>query len=235
MQLVKNTWKQPINGSAFFVWEEKLRRVKAALKTWVKSLPNPAVERKKIQECLQNHHLNAENEVITKEVLDKQADLQQKLLKTSLAEEEYWRVKSRRLWLKAGDRNSTFIHKQAQAQKNFSSISKIKEENTSHRDIQSIKITAFLHFKNPYSEKEDLGQTSTSVNEVPTLISTIMKQYLEAEVTNDEIKTALFAMEPDKALGPDGFTAKFLQNYWKIVEKDLGRMVRKSQACKKIG
>lgn len=183
MQLVKNTCKQLVNGSAFFVWEEKLRRVKAVLKTWVKSLPNPTVERKKIQECLENHHLNAENEVITKEVLDREANLQQKLLKASLVEEEYWRIKSCRLWLKAGDRNYAFFHKQAQAHKNFNSISKINEENTSHKDIQSIKNAAFLHFKNLYSEKEDLGQTSTLVNEVPTLISTRMKQYLEAEVT----------------------------------------------------
>eukprot|EP00253_Pinus_taeda_P015209 PITA_15209 len=231
----KNTWKQTVNGSAFFVWEEKLRRVKAALKTWAISLPNPAVERKKIQECLENHHLNAENEVITKEVLDKEAELQQKLLKASLAEEEYWRVKSRRLWLKAGDRNSDFFHKQSQARKKFNSISEIKEENNTHKDIQSIKNVAFLHFKILYSEKEGQGQTSSLVNEVPTLISARKNQFLEAEVTNDEIKSALFAMEPDKAPGPDDFTARFLQIYWQIVEKDLGRMVRKSQACQKIG
>eukprot|EP00253_Pinus_taeda_P034046 PITA_34046 len=230
----KNTWKQPVNGSAFFVWEEKLRRVKAALKTWAKSLPNPAAERKKIQKCLEIHQLNAENEVITKEVLDKEAELQQKLLKASLAEEEYWRVKSRRLWLKAGDRNSAFFHKQSQARKIFNSISEIKEENNTHRDIQS-KNAAFHHFKSLYSDKEDHGQMSPIVNEVPTLISARKNQLLEADVTNEEIKAPLFAMEPDKALGPDGFTARFLQTCWQIVEKDLGKMVRKSQACQKIG
>eukprot|EP00253_Pinus_taeda_P031529 PITA_31529 len=195
MQLVKYSWKQPINGSAFFVWEEKLRRVKSAMKTWVKSLPNPAVERKKIQECLEIHHLKSENEEIKKEILDKEAELQQKLLKASLAEEEYWRIKSRRLWLKAGDRNSSFFH----------------------------------------NEEEGLGHISTLVNKVPSLISARRNQFLEAEVTNNEIKTTLFAMEPDKAPGPDGFTTRFLQNCRQIVEKDLCRMVRKSQACQKIG
>lgn len=137
----------------------------------------------------------------------------------------------RRLWLNAGDRNSAFFHKQAQAQaqKNFNSISEIKEENTNHRDIQSIKNAAFLHFKTLYSEKEGLGQTSTLVNEVPSLISARKNQSLEAEVTNDEIKTALFAMEPDKAPGPDGFTARFLQNCWQIYAEWSGnlKLVRK--------
>lgn len=73
------------------------------------------------------------------------------------------------------------------------------------------------------------------MNEVPNLISTRKNRFLEAEVTNNEIKTALFDMEPDKAPGLDGFTTRFLQNYWQIVGKDLCRMVRKSQACQKIG
>lgn len=47
MQKVRDCWKDPVKGSPFFVWEEKLRRVKAMLKDWVKTLPNPIVERKK--------------------------------------------------------------------------------------------------------------------------------------------------------------------------------------------
>ena len=48
-------------------------------------------------------------------------------------------------------------------------------------------------------------------------------------------KDALFDMEPDKAPGPDGFTARFLQSCWQIVEKDLYKMILKSQNCQKIG
>ena len=43
MDKVKENWRIPVKGSPFFVWEEKLRRVKAALKIWAKTLPNPAV------------------------------------------------------------------------------------------------------------------------------------------------------------------------------------------------
>ena len=42
-------------------------------------------------------------------------------------------------------------------------------------------------------------------------------------------------MEPDKALGPDGFTAIFLKSYWNIIKKYLLKMVCKSQNCNKIG
>ena len=110
LPLIKESWMTPVKGSPFFVWEEKLRRVKAALKAWVRSLPNPAVERKAIQERLEKHQLDSENVEITKVILDEEASLQQSFLKASLAEEDHWRLKSRNLWLKAGDRNTSFFH-----------------------------------------------------------------------------------------------------------------------------
>ena len=42
-------------------------------------------------------------------------------------------------------------------------------------------------------------------------------------------------MNPDKAPGPDGFTARFFIACWDIIQKDLVKMVRKSQNCNKIG
>jgi len=37
-----------------------------------------------------------------------------------------------------------------------------------------------------------------------------MNQALERKITQKEVKEALFAMDPDKAPGLDGFTPKFL-------------------------
>ena len=46
---------------------------------------------------------------------------------------------------------------------------------------------------------------------------------------------ALANMEPDKALGPDGFTARFLKVCWKIIKHGLYKMVLKSQVYNKLG
>ena len=50
------------------------------------------------------------------------------------------------------------------------------------------------------------------IDVVPSLINIEMNHLLEAKVTKNEVKDALFDMDPDKALGPDGFTTKFLQS-----------------------
>ena len=154
--------------------------------------------------------MHLENAEITKEVLDREEELQQRFHKACLAEEEYWRQKSRSLWLKAGDRNSSFFHKQAQAWSSFNSILEIKEETITHNDFTSIKRETFSHFKNIYSEAGVIVQNSKFLDVVPSNITSRMNQLLEAKVSKKEIKVALFAMELDKTLGPDGFTAKFL-------------------------
>eukprot|EP00253_Pinus_taeda_P009858 PITA_09858 len=58
---------------------------------------------------------------------------------------------------------------------------------------------------------------------------------LTAPISMGELKKALDCMEPDKVPRIDGFTARFFQSCWSIINKDLLRMVRKSQVCAKIG
>eukprot|EP00253_Pinus_taeda_P008466 PITA_08466 len=172
---------------------------------------------------------------ITKEVLDKEAELQQIFHKAFLSEEEHWRQKSRSLWFKAGDRNSAFFHKQAQARKSFNSIAEIKDGNSIHKDFDSIKRVAFNHFQNLYREEGVTDPNSKFWEAVPPRISPSMNQQLEANISVQEIKDALSDMEPDKAPGPDGFIARFLQTCWQIVEKYLYKMILKSQTFQKIG
>lgn len=206
-----------------------------ALKSWAKSLPNPANKRKKIQCTLEIHNLQDETTGITKEILDKEAQLQQNYPKACLAEEEYWRLNSCSLWLKAGDKNSSLFHKRAQVRKCTNSISEIKDCTTIHKDNANIKKATSLHFKILNSEDINLDQNSDMMDVFPSLISAEMNHLLEAKVTKNEVNDALFAMDPDKAPRPDGFSARFLQICWSIVENDLYKMVLKSQVWQKIG
>jgi hypothetical protein len=97
--LVQLSWKTPVTGSPFFVWEEKLRRLKAALKHWTKSHASPMEERRQAQETLEHHQQVMEEATITQTLLQQEADIQSKLHKTCREEEIYWRMKSRVLWL----------------------------------------------------------------------------------------------------------------------------------------
>eukprot|EP00253_Pinus_taeda_P005161 PITA_05161 len=231
MQIVKESWSLPVSGSPFYIWEEKIRRLKSNIKRWAKSLANPVAERKSIQSQLEAHHLLMEEAYISREILDKEAHLQQNYHKTCLGEEETWRVKSRCLWLKAGDRNTSFFHKQAESRKCFNSIIEIKAGVIIQKEFANIKHVAHHHFKCLYSVELNIHQNFYLLDGVPALISIEENHYLENKVTMEEFKSALDAMDLDKSPRPDGFPASFLQTCWHIVGKDLYKMVQKSQSC----
>jgi hypothetical protein len=46
---------------------------------------------------------------ISSAILKREEELQQKLQNACRQQEEYWRQKSRRLWLKYGDRNTSYF------------------------------------------------------------------------------------------------------------------------------
>lgn len=62
-----------------------------------------------------------------------------------------------------------------------------------------------------------------------------MNQAFEDKISHNEVTEVLFAMYPDKAPGPNGFTPRFLQNSWQIVEKEFYKMIEKSKERQKIG
>ena len=117
----------------------------------------------------------------------------------------------------------------------LNSIAEIKDGNSTHKDFESIKRATFNHFQNLYREEGVTDPNSKFLEVVPLMISPLMNQQLEEKISIQEIKDALSNMEPEKAPGLDGFSARFLQTCWQIVEKDLYKMILKSQNFQKIG
>ena len=75
MDLVKLFWANPVFGSPFHVWEEKLRRLKRALKAWAKTLKSPSTYRLIAQRNLENHQISQEEQPMDLTNLEKEANL----------------------------------------------------------------------------------------------------------------------------------------------------------------
>ena len=55
LKIVADSWSPPVTGSPFFIWEEKLRRLKKALNTWAKSIPSPNYKKSQAALTLEIH------------------------------------------------------------------------------------------------------------------------------------------------------------------------------------
>lgn len=61
---------------------------------------------------------------------------------------------------------------------------------------------------------------------MPKGISEDINVDLTKEINEEEIHDAIWALQPDKAPGPDGFPICFYRTYWGVIKKDLVKMVR---------
>ena len=108
--IISSTWCCFIPGSPTYSWEQKLRRVKDALKSWEKTqFQEPAEQNKSIIKDMEQLQAEMEVSTITKEHLLKEIDLESQLQKILRHEEEGWRLLSRIFWLKGGDQNTNFF------------------------------------------------------------------------------------------------------------------------------
>ena len=96
---------------------------------------------------------------------------------------------------------------------------------------------AKAHFQNLFCED---GSSNSDITydflfNIPCLVSEEDNVVLMKPFSEQEIIDVIWAMELDKALGLDDFSFHFYRVYWKIIRKDLLRMLKsfhlKSKVC----
>lgn len=143
--------------------------------------------------------------------------LNRDLLNAYKAEEEFWKQRSRQLWLSLGDTNTSYFHAATKGRRARNRISAIEDEagNRVFEEDQIGKVIAD-YFNKIFTS------TGTSAVEVVNRaivprISSETNVLLTTTPTREEIREAMFAIHPDKAPGPDGFSASFFQSNWEVV------------------
>jgi hypothetical protein len=227
---ISQIWNQWIIGSPNYIWEQKLKLVKGFLKEWEKTSSNP-IQNKVKEKKLQLEKIQEEME--TKEVQQSHIMTEQKIHKEyiqALNEEEIiWRLKSRSLWLKAGDQNTSFFHRQSKVRLWSNQISEIKTlEGEIIKDFDQIKQQTTNHFHKLYTSngrsEEDL--VDSLLSHIPRKITDEDNLNLNRQIEEAEILKAINQFNEDKALGPDGFTLHFYKKCWHIIKQDFTRMIR---------
>eukprot|EP00253_Pinus_taeda_P008137 PITA_08137 len=151
-------------------------------------------------------------------------------------EEIKWRFKSRQLWLKEGDKNTAYFHKQATARKTRNNVSDINDsEGNHHNNQEDIKRAASLHFKSLLTKDQEEVDYSELLQYLPKGITQGMNESLNREIEEHDIRKAIWALQPDKSPGPDGFPINFYRDHWQLIKKYLAKMLRGIQRKGKMG
>ena len=105
---------------------------------------------------------------------NKEKEMNMKILMAARKEEEERRLKSRKLWLKWGDNNTGYFHKQTKAIQSFNIIKELKDRNGQKIDgHEAIKRHNFQCFSKLYIDSEEMNPISQDdlLSVIPPIIS----------------------------------------------------------------
>lgn len=123
-------------------------------------------------------------------------------------EEMMWLQRSRLTWLKEGDRNTKYFHKQAVSRAPKNRIKKLKDSIGIWRE-----------------DTQELQQMSRDFCQTLFVVDPCVAP--NELFTDQEITDALFQMGPLKAPGPDSFPTRFFQKHWDTLRADVVLAVKK--------
>ncbi|KAL6126472.1 hypothetical protein ACLB2K_074521 [Fragaria x ananassa] len=135
-------------------------------------------------------------------------------------DELYWQQRSRISWLKAGDRNSKFFYQSTLQRRHFNKILRLKNEAGAWIHEEKEIATTFLsHFKNIFTSSGP-QQWEEVIDSIDAIVSTEINNSLQAPISMEEVKMAVFNLSVLKAPGPDGFSGTFYQHHWETVKEN---------------
>ncbi|GMI67469.1 hypothetical protein HRI_000416200 [Hibiscus trionum] len=132
-------------------------------------------------------------------------------------EESMWRQKARCYWVSDGDRNTKYYHAIANGRRKRNSILCLKDDSgTWVSNPETLKHLAVDFFTNLFTSDGSNGYSFNCRNCFHSLDQQD-KVALDMAVSREEIRSALFQMNPSKAPGVDRFHASFYQRHWDVV------------------
>ncbi|MCH79274.1 putative non-LTR retroelement reverse transcriptase [Trifolium medium] len=154
-------------------------------------------------------------------------ELQDELAHILKTEELMWFQRSRAKWLVDGDRNTRYYHLKAITRRRYNKINMLRDTQGNWiENVDALKQMANDYYKVLFSANGSVVNWYQTAVTFPRLHEDDL-QVIRGDITNAEVKEAVFNMSPWKAPGLDGFPAGFYQKSWDIVGQSVCEFVKR--------
>ncbi|GAU46013.1 hypothetical protein TSUD_401350 [Trifolium subterraneum] len=205
-RVVKDIWGKHVIGSPMARLQQKLKRLKKALKDWNRNI-------------FVNMHNNVDiavSEVNRIQLLIDSGDVSDELMlqdyqaqlilsKALIQHDNFWREKARSQHFIYGDRNTSYFHRLAKIKMFTKQITTIREGDTIHDNQHVIEQHILDYFTTIFSNSNNRIHTNMVSTCIPTLVTQADNTFLCEIPSTSEVKKVVFEMNADGAPGPDGF------------------------------
>ncbi|XP_042479765.1 uncharacterized protein LOC122060726 [Macadamia integrifolia] len=224
-KIVKDSWDDWISGSALYVFSQKIKRVKITMKEWAsETFPNVNLEKEEALKGLED--IQQEIEGMNDQAFAREADAKTRYLKALEGYEKFWLEKARIKWRLQGDRSSKFFHVVVKVRRLKNTIRTMKNGDgqliTEKMILEEFVKSYYENFlkRSPTIEHMDMLEC------IPSMLADIDRWRMDSLPSNEEIKRAIWDLDPESSPDPDGFPGTFYRACWEIISVDVCNAIR---------
>ncbi|XP_071739739.1 uncharacterized protein [Rutidosis leptorrhynchoides] len=204
-------WNKQCDGHKMFVVVKKLRMMKKSNRKlmWDKGniharVTNLRSKLDEVQKLLDlNPHLTIHRE--------NERSILKEFNEAIIDEEKLLRQKSKVQWLQEGDNNISYFHKVVKGRANRSKIHAIMDQTGYMIEGESVAATFVSHYKNFLGSYTPCADITDPCNTFLKCIDPVLARHMIRQVTDMEIKDAMFDIDDSKSPGPNGYSSAFFK------------------------
>ncbi|GJU35841.1 RNA-directed DNA polymerase, eukaryota [Tanacetum coccineum] len=227
--VVEDSWKNDGTNdmNAMVLLKNKLKCLKQKLKSWsIVKKRSKESNRKSLQETIIQIDQRIDNGITLPDDLANRSTAIRELHSIDKQSDMDAAQRAKVTWAIEGDENSKYFHGIVNKKRRHLAIKGILVDGDWIDDPARVKSEFFKHFANQFS---DPGWSRAPFDgQFSNLLDPIQSNDLESDISNEEIKKAVWDCGSDKSPGPDGFTFDFLRSSGILSVEKLSMPLRNS-------
>ncbi|XP_062085514.1 uncharacterized protein LOC133791609 [Humulus lupulus] len=227
-ETVLNSWSVQVTGTGLRGILQKLTRLKAILYQFNKlKVGDVTVQYSKAKEKFQQAQFKLQQDPLSPVFQQAEQDACLEFSHHSKMYESFLRQRSKNIWLRFGDENTSYFHASLKHRTVCNRITSFLDDHGQIIDCYEDVVAHFInHFKgfmgNPRSATTQIQQECFQHGSILNLDQQLSLVEL---FTKRDVKVAMFSIHSVKSPGPDGFGSGFFKSMWKDLGDELSNAI----------